>query len=233
MPLTLHSRFAGDVYIIQCAGPIVLGPENAALEAALDRAITDRFHRLVLSLTEVTRVDSTGLGLIVRFAARLRHRGGDLRLASPPAFLTNLLSLTNLTQVLPSFPTEDDAILSFLKDANSAHAPTAAQAHGPRVLFLAGSADLGVFVRTVLEQHGFSVRSATLVRDARLLLQSEPTDYIVTSHAQPADAAHSPVAALQSIAPSAIALSLDANFSSLDAHQAADTLLALLQSHPA
>ena len=42
---------------------------------------------------EVTRVDSTGMGLLVRFLSHARNRGGDLRLAAPPPFLVELAAI--------------------------------------------------------------------------------------------------------------------------------------------
>jgi anti-anti-sigma factor len=227
MSLTLQSRFAGDIYIIQCAGPILLGPEATALQAELEAAHARRFHNFVLSFadnTNASRMDSVGLGLIVRFAERLRHHRGDIRLAAPTPFLTNLLAVTNISKVLAAFPTEDEAILSYLH--RSAPHDTPAH-HGPRVLFLSPSADLASFVRTVLEQHGYDVRSASLVRDARLLLQSLGADFILTT-AGPSSA--QAFAALQPIAPKARALTLPPDFTSLDAHDASASLLALLKS---
>ena len=227
MALTLNSRFAGDICIIQCAGPIILGPEATALEAALEAGLTNRFQRFVLSLAQVTRVDSIGLGLIVRFAVRLRRRSGDVRLAAPPPFLTSLFDLTQVSKFLLSYPTEDEAILSYLREPALREFP---RPNGPRMLFLEGSADLCVFVRTLLDRHGYDVRTASLVPDARLLLQSEGADYILTG---PGANSVQALAALKPIAPKAIALSLPADFTSLDADQAAETLLAVLGSHPA
>jgi len=62
MPLTLNSRFAGNIYIIHCEGRIVLGPEVTALEAALDKGIENSFNQFVLSVAEVSRLDSIGIG---------------------------------------------------------------------------------------------------------------------------------------------------------------------------
>ena len=47
VPLTLKSRFVGNVYVIQCVGSIVLGEEVKALEALLD-ARSVEFSRFVL-----------------------------------------------------------------------------------------------------------------------------------------------------------------------------------------
>ena len=64
----------------------------------------------------MTRVDSTGMGLLVRFLSHTRNRGGDLRLAAPPPFLDNLLRLTKLTTIFRIYDSEDEAIVSFLKE---------------------------------------------------------------------------------------------------------------------
>jgi hypothetical protein len=65
MALRLESRFCGNVYIIHCAGRIVLGDEVKALEAALDVGARE-FLRIVLCVSEAERLDSVGIGLLVR-----------------------------------------------------------------------------------------------------------------------------------------------------------------------
>src|ERR1700722_3240912 len=146
MLLNLSSRFVGNVYLIQCKGRIILGAEVKALEVALEEGARE-FSRLVVELSEVSRLDSIGLGLLVRFAERMRRRGGDLRLAGSPQFLTDLLKLTRVSTSLASYATEEEAIQSYLKER-----PTGAaqKREGPRGLVLAESADLWVFVGTVL-----------------------------------------------------------------------------------
>ncbi|HEX4577928.1 MAG TPA: STAS domain-containing protein, partial [Edaphobacter sp.] len=165
MLLNLKSRFVGNVYVIECAGRVVLGEEVRALEAAFGVA-EHEFTRLVLNLGEVSRLDSIAMGLLVRYAERLSKRGGGLRLAAPPAFVTNLLNMTKLFTILPSYPTEEEAIVSFLKQ----HSEEAQERSGPRVLVFDESADLCVFVRTVLVGRGYDVRSTCLFRDAKILL---------------------------------------------------------------
>jgi anti-anti-sigma factor len=227
MQLTLNSRFAGNVYIIECKGRIVLGPEVKALEAALDMGAHE-FRHFVLGLSELTRLDSIGVGLIARYAERLRKRGGDIRLAAPPQFLVHLLDLTRLSDSLISYPTEEAAILSFLRQQRAADAP---QKQGPRVLLVDESADLGVFVRTVLGQHGFDVRAACLLRDAKVLLQVDTVDCILAGPGSIGRPAETVLSTLSPIAPKAIALSLPDNFKTLDAEAATAALLQVFKSH--
>lgn len=226
MNLTLNSRFAANIYIIHLNGSIVLGPESKALETALDEGITHGFNRFVLSLAEVHRLDSIGIGLLVRFAERLRRRGGDIRLAESQPFLTKLLELTQLSKILHTYPTEEEAILSFL---NQPSPEDEKQKSGPHVLFVDESADLCVFVRTILGQYGFDVDSACLLRDAKMLLRVDGADILLIgpgTYQRPADTVMS---ALTPLAPKAAAHRLADDFKSLDAGAATDELLRIFK----
>ena len=79
MSLALESRHCGSVYVVRCAGRIVTGDESAVLEEALKRGLRE-FTPVVLDVAEVDHVDSSGMGLLVRFLWHTRTRGGDLRL---------------------------------------------------------------------------------------------------------------------------------------------------------
>ncbi len=219
--LSLDSRFVGNVYVIECRGSIVLGPEGESMQAALELGARE-FSRIVLNVAKVDRLDSSGLGLLVRYAANLRKRGGDLRLAEPPPIITSLLELTKLTGLLQSNSTEAEAILSFLNQPSTqpAHAKT-----GPRVLVVDQSADLCAFVRTVLLHHDFDVQSTSLVRDARILLQVAKVDYILIGPGSTRLPAETVSSSLQAAAAQAKILKLDPDFKDRDAHEATGILL--------
>jgi anti-anti-sigma factor len=223
MPLSLKSRFCGNVHIIHCQGRIVAGDEVKSLEAALEMA-SHEAPRIVLNASEVDRVDSIGIGLLVRFATRVRKRGGDLRLAAPQAFVVTLLKLTMLSSVLQVYATEDEAILSFLD--RPADLKTAEKA-GPRVLVLDQSADLCSFVKTVLMQQGFDVKTASYFQDARILLQVDHVDYILVGPDTAQFCYTTILGALRGLAPKATALQLAADFKSYDALEASEALLQL------
>jgi anti-anti-sigma factor len=226
MLLTLNSRFVGNVYIIRCSGRVVLGEEAKALEGALDAGARE-FSRLVVNLSEVNRLDSIGMGLLVRYAERLGKRGGGVRLAAPPQFLVTLLEMTKLSGMLPSYATEEEAIVSFLKQRS----PQEVQGkHGSRVLVLDESADLCVFVRSVLEQQGFDVRSTCSFHDAKILLQVEEVDYILVGPGSPKLSSETALRSLAALAPTATALQLDADFKIRDASEATDALLQMFRT---
>ena len=221
MPLSLESRFCGNVYIIQCTGRIVLGEEVKSLETALEQSARE-FSQLVLNVSEVSRLDSIGLGLLVRYMNNVRKRGGDLRLAAPPPFVAKLLDMTMLSSVVQVHATEQDAILSFLKK-QSAH--KAQEKLGPRVLVVDKSVDLCMFVKSILMQHGFDVKSASLVRDAKILLQVDDADFILVGPGTLQVSSETVAQMLGAVAPKATMLQLSADFKTRDAHEAAEVLL--------
>ena len=221
MLLTLKSRFVGNVYVIECVGRIVLGEEVKALEAAMEFAERE-FTQIVLNLSEVNRLDSIAMGLLVRYAERLGKQGGGLRLAAPPAFVTNLLNMTRLSDMLPGYPTEEEAIVSFLQEGSEGEAQ---ERRGPRVLVFDESADMCVFVRTVLVGHGYDVRSTCSFRDAKILLRVDGMDYIVVGPSTPRLSAETVVQSLTALSPKANVLQLAADFKIRDAREATDALL--------
>jgi anti-anti-sigma factor len=229
MSLSLDSRHCGRVFVIKCAGRIVTGEEITILEACINRGLLES-TRIVVQTGEVSRVDSTGMGLLVRFLSHTRNRGGDLRLAAPPPFFSDLLRLTKLATLFRIYESEDEAIVSFLKEPAL---PNPAGAHaGPLVLFVDQSPDLCAFVRTLLQHHGYEVLSTCRMHDAKTLLSAAKVDYIVLGPDSSSLPSDNVAASLQSLAPKASTVLLQTDFKHGDAEQAGLELLRLMQHRP-
>ncbi len=221
MPLTLNTRHVGSVYVIQCTGRIVFGEDERALDAAIDHAERG-FCRIVLNMSGVTRLDSMGLGLLVRQTTYLARRGGGIHLAASPSFVTDLLNLTKTSGTLRSFDSEEEAILAF---ADGAPARRPAAERGPSLLIFDPSPDLCTFARTVLSQYGFDVHTTCSFGDAKLLLRVDPADFILVGPCSAQTPPEMATRGLAAIAPQASILQLGADFKSHDALQATEILL--------
>lgn len=222
MQLELESRVCGRVHVLECKGRIVGGPESHALEEALDHPTRRDLKQVVLHVGEVTRLDSTGLGLLVRYASMLQKRSGGLRLAAPPPFFAELLHMSRLESILQTFPAEEDAILSFLLPEAAARSTVSS---GPAVLLIDQSSDFCNFAAAVLTQHGYAVKCASLVRDAKILLRVNKPDVLLLGPSTLPAAAETITAALRAVAPKAEVVQLEADFKKRDAHHAAAALL--------
>jgi anti-sigma B factor antagonist len=222
MSLSLDSRPCGRVYVIKCSGKIVAGEESRTLEAALTRSLQDS-NRVVLNVADVTRVDSSGMGLLVRFLCRVKNNGGDLRLAALQPFLQSLLDMTKLSSIFRVYDAEEEAIVSFLKEPAVPGKDTSPA--GPLVLFLDESMDLCAFVRKVLNGHGYEVVTTCRLRDAKLLAGAAEVSYVVLGPDCAQIPCDSVVAALKPLAKSATFVQLDRGFQMDDAATAATELL--------
>ena len=98
------------------SGATVVYPEGD-LDMTGAPAVRERLHalvqagntRLVVDLSAVDTIDSTGLGALISGLKAARKNGGDLRIAKPNATVVALLELTSVDCVLKSFESPDSA----------------------------------------------------------------------------------------------------------------------------
>jgi anti-sigma B factor antagonist len=80
-----------------------------ALREQLHGLVHSGHTRLVVDLSGVDAIDSSGLGALISGLKVARQTGGDLRIAAPPEQVTAVLELTNLNRVLKSYESADRA----------------------------------------------------------------------------------------------------------------------------
>jgi len=70
-------------------------------------------RRLVVDLTQVQFIDSSGLGALIGGLKVARQAGGDLRIASPGEQARMVLQLTTLDRILRPYRSVEDALAGF------------------------------------------------------------------------------------------------------------------------
>ena len=70
-------------------------------------------NRVVLDMSELQFVDSSGLGALLSLLRRLSSEGGDLRLAGVTPSVAALLSLVRLDQIIGIHESSEEAVRSF------------------------------------------------------------------------------------------------------------------------
>jgi anti-sigma B factor antagonist len=230
MSLKLDRRFYGNISIIRCSGVIVAGDSLGKLEEELQRGLSDA-ARIAVDLRGVDRIDSTGLGLLVRFLSKSREKGGDLRLCSPTQFVRKLLTATRLDSVFLVYTSEHNAIASFFLRGSTAES---GREFAATVLLLDQSDDLCAFARSMLGQHGYEVLTTNCFSDAHLLAQAAQPSVILVGRQTAEVESDAVVPMLQAAAPNAATITLPAGFGQSHPHHAAAVLLkAVQQSKPA
>jgi anti-sigma B factor antagonist len=79
------------------------------LREAVTEAVAAGRPRIVVDLSGVEFMDSSGLGALVGCLKTTRQAGGDLRIAAPSEQVTMVLKLSNLDRILTSYASATDA----------------------------------------------------------------------------------------------------------------------------
>jgi anti-sigma B factor antagonist len=105
-------RTVGDVTVVDLRGHLMDDGDIPLVECVTDLIQRGRL-KVLLNLKEVTRIDSTGIGIIVAKYLSLRRLGGDLKLVHVSDRGRHLLAVTKLSRVIESFDSEQEALRSF------------------------------------------------------------------------------------------------------------------------
>jgi anti-sigma B factor antagonist len=103
----------GEVQLIRLRGPLRMGQAVDTLRQTLEEALGAGDTRLVLNLAEVPMIDSSGIGLVVRFLASTKQRGGNVKLVQPSKFAVQTLRLVGVLNLFQVFDDDDAALESF------------------------------------------------------------------------------------------------------------------------
>lgn len=109
MDLSVASREEGQFTVVVVNGEIDVYTAPILREKLVSLISAERFH-IVVDMTKVSFLDSTGLGVLVGCMKRLRSHSGTLRLVCAESRILKVFSITGLTQVFPIFETLDEAL---------------------------------------------------------------------------------------------------------------------------
>lgn len=109
MAVTVTTNESGAVPVVHVRGDVDV-TAAPMLRDAIDALIGTGHQRLVLDLTEVTFIDSTGLGVVVGRLKGLRRSGGVLTVAASHERVLRVLSITGLDTVIEVAPDVERAV---------------------------------------------------------------------------------------------------------------------------
>jgi anti-sigma B factor antagonist len=109
MELQLATRHEGDVAVVSAVGEVDVF-SAPGLDSELDALIAAGSARLVVDLSEIAFLDSTGLGVLVKALKHAREADGWLHLVVTSDRIRKIFEITGLDASIPIFDTAQDAI---------------------------------------------------------------------------------------------------------------------------
>ena len=113
MSVKLNTRTVGGVTVLDLAGRITLGEGSSTMRDALKDVLAKGEKKILLNLSEVSYIDSSGIGELVSAFTTVTNQGGQLKLNGLNKRVKDLLQITKLYTVFEVFDEESTAMRSF------------------------------------------------------------------------------------------------------------------------
>ena len=113
MSTRITERRIGDVTVLQVAGRVILGDGASELRSRMNDLIDEARLKFLLDLTEVTYIDSFGVGVIAAKYVSVRRKGGDVRLLRLSPRSRRVMRISGLLKIFQSFESEEEGVKSF------------------------------------------------------------------------------------------------------------------------
>ena len=113
--MELSSSQHGAVTVITLKGNLMGGPDASLLNSRLHELVESGKKQIVIDLSGVQFMNSSGLGLLIGGVSALKNAGGALKIANASDKILSLITITKLGSVLQTYATTEAALESFRK----------------------------------------------------------------------------------------------------------------------
>ena len=108
--MKIKTRIVGKCKVLDCSGPLTLGPGTAAIRKEIREAVQDGTAKVVLNFKDVPYIDSTGIGELISSHIHVKNQGGQLNLLNLDPKVHKLLVVAKLIVIFDIFDNEQKAL---------------------------------------------------------------------------------------------------------------------------
>jgi anti-sigma B factor antagonist len=120
--MQIKETIEGDVVVLALKGNLMGDPETTEFREKVKNLVRDGFLKIVLDLSKIKWLNSSGLGALISAMATVNNSGGDMRIANVTEKIKSLFMITQLIKVFKTFESSERAVASFLVDPISGKA---------------------------------------------------------------------------------------------------------------
>jgi anti-sigma B factor antagonist len=108
-------RQVGQVSVVEVSGKLT-SFESGALRNSIGRLLKEGHKQILLNLSGLVYLDSSGIGDLVHTYMSVVKSGGEMKVVGLTEKVEEILKITQLYQVFPEFKDEHSALQSFPPD---------------------------------------------------------------------------------------------------------------------
>lgn len=112
MDFSATIRHSAQVSLIDLHGRLTFF-EVGVLRENVSRLLSEGRKFIVLNLSDLQYLDSSGIGELARIYVTVLKKGGELKVVGLARNVEEVLKITHLSQVFSEFPDEEAALQSF------------------------------------------------------------------------------------------------------------------------
>ena len=111
--LYINQRREGNVTVLDLKGRLRIGGNTVSLHKSVRCLVEEGKTQILLSLANVTFIDSSGLGELIASHVTVGNKGGEIKLVHLTERLHELMTNTKLLSVFDVYDDEPEALASF------------------------------------------------------------------------------------------------------------------------
>jgi anti-anti-sigma factor len=90
-----------------------MGPPLDRFNSTMGELLRQSHNKIVLDVEDVPMIDSSGIGLLVRYLTSAKQSGGAIRLLKPSKFTIQTLKMVGLLNLFATYEDLSEAVASF------------------------------------------------------------------------------------------------------------------------
>ncbi len=111
--MSIETRTVKDVTILDVKDKVTIGEGAVTLRESVRSALAGGAKKILLNLSGVTTIDSSGIGELVSSYTATTSQDGKLKLTNLPPKVHDILMITQLITVFETYDSETEALESF------------------------------------------------------------------------------------------------------------------------
>lgn len=115
--MKISTRMIGNVAVMSLSGKLLGGPPiSDDIKNEVYRLLDSGVKKIVMDLEKVTRMNSTGLGILISALTSVKNREGELCLAAINENMESIMVMTKLNTIFHIFGTAEGAAKALQND---------------------------------------------------------------------------------------------------------------------
>ena len=108
--MKISTRMIGNVAVVSLSGKLMGGPPTSDdIKNEIYRLLDQGVKKIVMDLEKVTRMNSTGLGILISCLTSVKNREGEFCLAAINENMQSIMVMTKLNTIFQIYATAEGA----------------------------------------------------------------------------------------------------------------------------